>query len=87
MKVYTKFLAIIFCVNIIVGCTATQGQLLKRASFDLNCSESQINVIEIDSRTSGVRGCGSQATYVENCQPAFMREECTWVLNSDERKN
>jgi hypothetical protein len=67
---------------------ATADQLRARAAFDLNCPQSQVNVVELDERTRGVRGCGQQATYVENCSMIDGyggKHDCTWVLNTDSR--
>ena len=69
---------------LLLGCGATVSQLKSRASFDLQCPESEIVIVDIDSRTKGVRGCDKQATYVESCA-AENRTNCTWVLNSDAR--
>lgn len=44
----------------------------------------QLRVVELDSRTRGVQGCGKKATYVETCdgpKQAAMTE-CTWVMNT-----
>ncbi|HEY3255573.1 MAG TPA: hypothetical protein VGJ91_16560 [Polyangiaceae bacterium] len=66
---------------LLAGCGgATEEQLRARAAFDLDCSESSLRVIEIDEQTSGVRGCGQRATYVQRCQA--QKTDCTWVLNS-----
>jgi hypothetical protein len=67
-----------------VGCaTATNEQLVRRAAFDMRCPESQIQTIEIDSQTRGVRGCGQQAAYVERCDgPRQSAYACTWVLDA-----
>src|SRR5260370_26120726 len=70
---------------VIAACSATEGQLHSRASFDLHCTEQNMRFMQIDGRTYGVEGCGQRATYVESCQPAFMGQECTWVLNGDTR--
>jgi len=72
------------------GCGASANQLVKRASFDMSCPEDQIQVVEIDKRTRGVRGCGKQATYVENCpcpRGAYSGPNCacTWILNSESK--
>lgn len=68
------------------ACGASEEQLRTRAAFDMKCSEDQLNLIEIDDRTTGVRGCGQQATYVESCANA-NRTDCTWVLNTDSRRS
>jgi hypothetical protein len=77
----------VLCVGVIfllgtIGCGATQAQLKTRAAFDMQCSEEQVELVEIDSRTYGVRGCGKQATYVETCAHA-NDTDCTWLLNTD----
>ena len=71
-------------VAVSVGCGATRDQLVRRASYDMSCPETQIQVYEIDNRTRGVQGCGQRATYIESCtDPARASNTCTWVLNSD----
>ncbi len=59
------------------GCATSRGMqdnVRKRATFDLNCPADKIQVIEIEppANTSmgalgtwGARGCGRQATYVQ----------------------
>jgi hypothetical protein len=72
------------------GCMgATNQQLTRRAAFDLDCPESRIEVVEIDKRTRGVRGCGQRGTYVSQCKPCangYVGCECTWILNTDGRR-
>ncbi|MFO0612640.1 MAG: hypothetical protein U0414_08640 [Polyangiaceae bacterium] len=71
-----------------VGCGATAEQLRTRAAFDLQCTQTQLEVVELDSRTRGVRGCGQQATYIESCKACANGQpycDCTWVLNGDTR--
>lgn len=72
-------------IFVLCGCGASEAQLRTRAAFDLNCGENQLELIEIDSRTEGVRGCGQQVTCVENCNgpKGGLGTECTWVLNTD----
>jgi hypothetical protein len=62
---------------------ATQDQLKTRAAFDLNCSEAEVHVTQLDSKTRGVSGCGRRATYIEACDgPAgAISRTCTWVMN------
>lgn len=67
---------------------ATASQLVKRASFDLDCAEKELEVVELDPRTRGVRGCGRRATYVEQCKACangYQGCECTWLMNTDAR--
>jgi hypothetical protein len=70
---------------VLAGCGATESQLRTRAAFDLSCDEKSISIVEIDSRTKGVRGCDKHATYVEQC--AQGNADCTWVLNSDSKND
>ena len=60
---------------------ATGAQLRKRASFDFQCPEAELELRDIDYETVGVTGCGQQATYVEDCEGTA----CKWVLNTDSR--
>ena len=67
-------------VGALLACGASSADKLRdRASFDLDCPKSKLQLKKLDSRTAGVRGCGQRATYVEVCDGA----SCTWVLNSD----
>jgi hypothetical protein len=66
----------------VLGCGPSQSQLTRRASFDLSCPETQLQVTKIDKSTRGVRGCGQQATYVKSCS---VDPSCTWLLDSDAR--
>lgn len=72
-----------------LGCmkSATNKKLVERASFDFNCPPANIQVVELDSRTRGVRACGQQATYVESCDGPkdVIATKCTWVQNTDSR--
>ena len=53
----------------------TAGQeLFKRASFDLNCPQTQLTIERLGSQTAGVRGCSRQAVYV--------MDHGNWILNS-----
>lgn len=70
-----------------VGSRATSEQLLARAAFDLECDEHALEVVSIDDRTRGVRGCGKRATYVSSCKTGASQygtydRDCTWVLNA-----
>jgi len=60
------------------GC-APIGPLLNRAAFDLECSKDKLQVVELDTNTKGVRGCGRKATYVWSCG---QNQTCVWVMNS-----
>lgn len=65
----------------VAGC-APIGPLLNRAAFDLECSREQLEVVELDTNTKGIRGCGRQATYVWSCG---KNQTCAWVMNSPSR--
>jgi len=65
-----------------VGCAATQEQLIRRASFDLQCPAANLKIYQIDKRSRGVTGCGQKAVYVESCAGPNNNLDCTWVLNS-----
>jgi hypothetical protein len=58
---------------------ASESQLRTRAAFDMSCTEPQVQIVKLDSRTRGVSGCGRKATYVETCD----QSSCTWVQNTD----
>ena len=58
---------------------AVVSQVVKRASYDLECSGDQIELVSLPGATFGARGCGKQATYVQSCDTS----SCTWVINSD----
>ncbi len=65
--------------SLLAGCGSAakrfDSELKKRAGFDLKCSEDQLKVTEIDSKTAGVEGCNKQATYI--------RMNKTWIMNTD----
>ena len=81
----------------VLGCTvihadpsfkgALGDQLLKRASFDLECPADQLDVVVIDASTRGVTGCGRKGAYVEHCTglKGFTETTCTWIINSEKK--
>jgi hypothetical protein len=79
MKGVVLALALLCCCY----ATASTEQLVRRASFDLDCASKELGYERIDNSTLGVRGCGKQATYVESCDGPRAKPEttCTWVLN------
>ncbi len=68
--------------SLLMGCGSAakrfDSELKKRAAFDLKCSEDQLKITEIDSKTAGVEGCNKQATYI--------RMNKTWIMNTDLNK-
>lgn len=87
----TKVIFVFLFLVASAGCSpqvASKDKLLKRASFDMDCPESSLEIVEIDDRTRGVKGCNQRATYVETCKPCangYVGCECTWLLNTDGR--
>ena len=72
-------------VSGLVGCFASDQQLLRRASFDMGCPEPQLQLVGIDAETTGVVGCGKRATYIQSCAKPDdpINKQCTWVKNSE----
>jgi hypothetical protein len=78
-----RFLAPLALVLTACVAHAQTDQLLGRAAFDLHCSESLLQLTQIDEMTIGVRGCNQQAVYVDSCDGPRdnMSTSCTWVMN------
>ncbi|MCA9662332.1 MAG: hypothetical protein KC486_28590 [Myxococcales bacterium] len=88
-RVLIAALALLACAC--ATASATEGQLIRRAAFDLQCPADALETVPLDERSVGVRGCARQATYVEHCETGAnpygtYRHSCTWVLNSDGRE-
>jgi|GEM_PF-2118690 len=70
----------------LAGCMGTSGASLEalraRSTFDLQCPSHELQLVNIDVRTKGIRGCGRQMTYVEICDNRPDGWHCTWVLNA-----
>ncbi len=58
------------------GCIASEAHLRRRAAFDMQCSENELQIVDLGGWNRGVKGCGKQATYV------FV-QNTGWVLNTD----
>lgn len=74
-----------YMLVLVVGCGASVEQLRSRASFDMNCPDNQLQIVEIDGRTQGVIGCGKRNTYIESCEQYGRtggKTGCSWVLNN-----
>jgi hypothetical protein len=71
-----------FAVVMLTGCGATLEQLKTRASLDLDCAATRLDVKTIDSATRRVEGCGKRAMYVEIFNNS---RDPAWMLNSDVR--
>ncbi|WP_394824887.1 hypothetical protein [Pendulispora albinea] len=64
-------------VAMLAGCVNLEGQLRTRAAFDLQCSESQLNVVEFDPWRRGVSGCGKKASYTYS-------QTSGWIMNTSD---
>ncbi len=66
-----------------VGCV-TRSDLIRRASFDLNCPEERIATTDLGNDTIGVDACGQQVTYVLACEQREWGQCRTgrWVMNN-----
>lgn len=62
----------------LAACAPYGAALKRRAAFDLDCAEAQVEVIELSDGVRGVKGCGKRATYVLTCAGP-----CSWVMNSN----
>jgi hypothetical protein len=69
----------------LVSCASVgAGDVRVRAAWDLGCDPSNLQVVEIDSETRGISGCGKKATYVQQCRfenNIGVRTGCNWTLN------
>ncbi len=72
---------------LLISCGATDDQLRARAAFDMQCPKNALQLVEIDSQTRGVRGCGQRMTYVESCgfHQGLQKGDCTWVANTSSK--
>ncbi len=57
-----------------------ERSVLKRASFDMDCDEDELELYRLSALVSGARGCGRQAAYIVRCDIFGI---CKAVLNSD----
>lgn len=73
-------LAIVGLLSVLglAACAPYGAALKRRAAFDFDCPEAQVEVIELSDGVRGVKGCGKRATYVLTCAGP-----CSWVMNSN----
>ncbi len=85
-----KALLIVISVFLLSSCVdddESKSSVLKRASFDLSCPETQIEPIELSRNDGGhinsygVNGCGKKAVYVKPVWDDY------WLLNLDSNKS
>lgn len=72
-------------VLVLAGCTTVYDQstmVMKRAEFDLACTNSFLSVREIAPNAFGAEGCGHRASYVVLCN-GFLPSSCTPLLDSE----
>jgi|GEM_PF-3882418 len=85
MSKTAKLAVLVAFVAFQFACSASMSSLRSRAAFDLKCNENDLHIVDLDSRTKGVSGCGARSVYVEDCQRTWANtSSCTWVLNSSE---
>ncbi len=78
LRVLTAF----FVSMLLMGCASTMKSVtLKRAAFDLDCPENQLEIQELTTRTWGVRGCGKRATYITEGE-CSTEGSCRPIMNS-----
>jgi len=71
----------------LLGCASTMKAVtLKRATFDLDCPEDQLQIQELTTDTWGVKGCGRRATYIIEGD-CWIENSCRAIMNSGETKD
>lgn len=69
-----------------LGCAGRQPASLSglryRATFDLTCPASELQLFHIDARTKAVAGCGRALVYVEQCAGGSDESVCSWLANT-----
>ena len=62
---------------------ARGGSLRARSAGDMNCSETELKIYQLDDRSYRVVGCGQQSVYIEVCaRGGGVDRDCTWHLDS-----
>lgn len=74
----TAAVVAILAVSAFSGCGAYRGAVAQRASFDLGCTVSEEDVVDVGGGAVGVSACGCRATYLfAQNRPGYG----VWVLN------
>jgi hypothetical protein len=77
--------SLVLLVPGIVGCArppaATVPQLLRRASFDLQCPYPFVAIEPLDRLAKVASGCGRRLVYLEQCQQVTEGYACTWRVD------
>lgn len=55
-----------------------ENPVVGRAAFELDCPKSELRWHDLGNRAWGVRGCGRQATYVQECQQDLNEDAARW---------
>jgi hypothetical protein len=82
---WLPFLGLVFTLS--VACNVAtpawvEQTVIKRASFDLNCSKDQVKYQKLDGNNAAVIGCGQRAVYVlDTCDKRFLQSQCRIMLN------
>lgn len=70
-----------FTLSVVAGaCGSSLHEVTGKASRDMQCPVAQLTVVDVDSTTRQVSGCGKQETYVEDCSAA---PPCRWINRKD----
>jgi hypothetical protein len=80
-------LIITLAATVTASCVTTKGQsdlVVRRATFDLQCPDKDLQVSSLGQNTFGVVGCGRRATYVVDCKKDYI-DSCTAVMNTAEK--
>ena len=74
-------LTVVGCVSAATVNSNNRSELLRRAAFDLDCPEAQLQTTSLDGNAEdefvhsyGVTGCGKRGTYV--------RDRGRWLMNN-----
>jgi len=78
-----RYVFIAALLTTLCGCSTTDRfkmyDGMQRASFDLDCPESELALTPLGANQMGVEGCGKKAAYVAT--------ESGWVLNSESSRS
>jgi hypothetical protein len=58
----------------LLACATVSNNLPDRAALDMRCPQDQLTIVNVDSRTQRVTGCGQTATYVARCEDTNFTE-------------
>ena len=76
-------------IPLFASCATTGARkelILKRATFDFDCSIEKLISTKIDGSTFGITGCGKKAVYIVDCGGNSNIGACRAILNSQPLK-